>query len=118
MFENHVLQEFELPNGSKVLEQLYGFPLINNSHVLADGSAATGFDCGVPPEPSVCIMYLSMYSPTTPPSGTGGDLTANLGLWPTLGHLTYYSYLIKHCDVKSPDHSGGFDLYAGGFDQS
>lgn len=57
MFENHVLQEFELPNGSIVLEHLYGFPLVQNSQVLATkGSAATGFDCGVPPEPSVCII--------------------------------------------------------------
>ena len=57
MFENHVLQEFELSNGSTVLEQLYGFPLIKNNHMLAtEGSAvATGFDCGVPPEPSVCM---------------------------------------------------------------
>lgn len=61
MFENHALQEFELPNGSKVLEQLYGFPLIKNSQILAGGSAATGFDCGVPPEPSVCITAESLY---------------------------------------------------------
>lgn len=54
MFENHVLQEFEFPNGSTVLEQLYGFSLMENSQVLlTNWSAATGFDCGVPPEPSV-----------------------------------------------------------------
>ena len=47
----------------------------------------------------------------TTPSDTGGaivgDLTAKFT--PPWG----YSYLIKHCDVKSPDHSGGFDLYGG-----
>lgn len=54
MFDNHVLQEFEFPNGTTVLEQLYGFPLMNSSQVLLNyGSTATGFDCGVPPEPSV-----------------------------------------------------------------
>jgi len=57
MFENHVLQEFKLPNGSTVLEQLYDFPLVKNSRVLlTEGSAATGFDCGVPPEPSVRMI--------------------------------------------------------------
>ena len=51
-----MLQQFGLPNGTIVLDQLYGFPLIKNSHVLATKrSAATGFDCGAPPEPSVCM---------------------------------------------------------------
>lgn len=53
MFDNHVLQEFELPNSSTVLEKLYGFSLVEDRVILANGSAATGFDCGVPPEPSV-----------------------------------------------------------------
>ena len=57
MFENHVLQEFEEPNGNTVLEKLYGFSLVNTSMLLHDGSAATGFDCGVPPEPSVSTKY-------------------------------------------------------------
>ena len=57
MFQNHMLQEFELPDGKTTLEELYGFSVIPNDHVLVnEGSAATGFDCGVPPEPSVSLQ--------------------------------------------------------------
>ena len=57
MFQNHVLQKFELPNGKTTLEELYGFPVISNDRVLVnESSAATGFDCGAPPEPSVSIQ--------------------------------------------------------------
>ena len=54
MFENHVLETFKLPNRNTVVEKLYGFSLVNNDDVyLIKESAATGFDCGVPAEPSV-----------------------------------------------------------------
>ena len=54
MFENHVLETFKLPNGNTVVEKLHGFLLVNNDNVyLIKESAATGFDCGVPAEPSV-----------------------------------------------------------------
>lgn len=43
-----------LPNGSTPLEELYGFQLVNSTEVLTnEGSAATGFNCGAPPEPTV-----------------------------------------------------------------
>jgi len=53
MFENHVLETFELPNGHTVVEKLYGFSIVNNEDVTIRESAATGFDCGAPAEPSV-----------------------------------------------------------------
>ena len=43
------------------------------------------------------LKHLSMYFPTTTPQAQVGGLTANL-----CPILTYYSYLIKHCDVRSP----------------
>ena len=55
MFENHVLETFKLPSGNTVVEKLYGFSLVNNDDVMIKESAATGFDCGVPAEPSVRI---------------------------------------------------------------
>jgi len=76
MFENHVLETFKLPNGNTVVEKLYGFSLVNNDNVhLIKESAATGFDCGVPAEPSVrnvtinilCMCITLQYN--TPPSG-------------------------------------------------
>ncbi|XP_065913375.1 uncharacterized protein [Dysidea avara] len=44
MFENHVLETFELPNGNTVVEKSYGFSLANNDDVMIKESAATGFD--------------------------------------------------------------------------
>ncbi|XP_065913302.1 uncharacterized protein [Dysidea avara] len=52
MFENHVLETFKLPSGNTVVEKLYGFSLVSNDDVMIKESAATGFDCGVPAEPS------------------------------------------------------------------
>ena len=44
---------------------------------------------------------------TTPLGHRWGYSRFDNKLCHTLEHLTYYSYLIKHCDVKSPDHSWG-----------
>ena len=58
MFKNHVLETFKLPNGTTVVEKLYGFSLVNNDDIMLKESTATGFDCGVPAEPSVRIYYV------------------------------------------------------------
>ena len=61
MFKNHVLETFKLPNETTVLEKLYGFSLVNNDDIMIKESAATGFDCGVPAEPSVRKYYVYKY---------------------------------------------------------
>jgi len=59
MFQNHVLDTFKLPNGNTVVEKLYGFSLVNNDDMMIKESTATGFDCGVPAEPSVRKQYVN-----------------------------------------------------------
>ena len=54
MFESNVHCHYSYPNGSDpVTDTLFGFQKVSDDTIVAQGSVAMGFDCGVPPEPRV-----------------------------------------------------------------
>ena len=54
MFTSNVRAKFDLPEGDVITETLFGLNLVPDDSVLQNRSVVMGFDCGVPPEPSVC----------------------------------------------------------------
>ena len=53
MFASNVRAEFALPKGDVITESLYELDLVKDTTVLLNQSVVMGFDCQVPPEPSV-----------------------------------------------------------------
>ena len=55
MFASNVKEKFfPYPNSDVIVtEKLFGFQFISDETVLANDTAAVGFDCGAPPEPVV-----------------------------------------------------------------
>ena len=53
MFASNVRARFVLPKGDVITETLFGLDLIADNSTLYNQSMVMGFDCGVPPEPSV-----------------------------------------------------------------
>ena len=56
MFASNVRAQFALPEGDIITETLYGLDLVEDNTILSDQSVVMGFDCHVPPEPSVCYQ--------------------------------------------------------------
>ena len=54
MFTSNIRAKFDLPEGDVITETLFGLNLVPDDSMLQNQSVVMGFDCGVPPEPSVC----------------------------------------------------------------
>lgn len=60
MFESNVRQQFKLQDGQVITEELFGIDSVPDNSTVTSRSVAMGFDCGVPPEPSVSCASVSV----------------------------------------------------------